>query len=825
MCAPRAYPSLEGLLGSSMRALAISAMLSCAAAVAGQPGENVARGKKCTLFPRPTYKHCTDPGDETQLTDGQTTEQYFWTQRGTVGWQTVGYATITVDLGGVEPIGGVSFRTAAGRAGVRWPGGIRVLTSDDGKTYRDSGDLVALDQQVNGPWPEGYAIRRLVTSKLRTRGRFVRFLILPGPGSPYTFCDEVEVFRGPAELLQGGPGGEPIGSVEELFTRWRIECGVRRRFEADIGGIERAVGDAELPDESIRRRLQDRLAAAAAALRSSRVAPDRSFRAVLPLSDTHARLFQIQAALWKAQGRPDLSCRVPPAWDPPSLFAVLPKTKTSPGRIEVHAMRGEYRAAALNLANSTARPLEVRLHLEGLPGSPIPDYVATREARWTDTSEGRPVVAALPAARQEEGAWGITVLPGLVGQVWMTFHVTDLPAGRHEGVLVLQSDRAGRLRIPVCLRVYPLDFPRRRSLLLGGWSYTDGQGHRGVTPQNHRTLVEHLRRHFVSAPWATSGVMMQMEFAAAGTLRLDTRRFDDWIAQWPDAQRHMVFLSIGSSFAGAGIGTPEFDRRVGAWISAWVGHLRTKGIGPERLGLLLHDEPHEGTDVAPLVAWARAIRKAEPEVSIWEDPTYRDPTKAPPELFEVCDVLCPNRPMWLAQGEPFSRFYIEQQGKGRELQLYSCSGPARLLDPYSYYRLQAWHCWQIGATGSFFWAFTDNGGASSWNPYLAAAGPYTPLFLDEETVVAGKHMEAIRESAQDYEYLVMLRKAVEKGKAAGRSDAALRKAESLLATAADEVLNAKGADQLRWHDPKDRSVADKVRVRILEALTSLQSSR
>ena len=96
------------------------------------------------------------------------------------------------------------------------------------------------------------------------------------------------------------------------------------------------------------------------------------------------------------------------------------------------------------------------------------------------------------------------------------------------------------------------------------------------------------------------------------------------------------------------------------------------------------------------------------------------------------------------------------------------------MDPYSYYRLQAWHCWQIGGTGSFFWAFGDNSGSSSWNEYLAAHnGPFTPLFLDAETVVAGKQMEAIRESVEDFEYFVMLRRATDRAKAAGRVDAAI----------------------------------------------------
>jgi hypothetical protein len=83
-------------------------------------------------------------------------------------------------------------------------------------------------------------------------------------------------------------------------------------------------------------------------------------------------------------------------------------------------------------------------------------------------------------------------------------------------------------------------------------------------------------------------------------------------------------------------------------------------------------------------------------------------------------------------------------------------------------------------------------------------------------------MEAVRESVEDYEYFVMLRGAVDRARAAGRADAAVAKAESLLQTAAQAVLAAPGADQLRWHEPKDRTKADGVRVAILEALAALQ---
>jgi hypothetical protein len=494
-------------------------------------------------------------------------------------------------------------------------------------------------------------------------------------------------------------------------------------------------------------------------------------------------------------------------------------------------MRGEYRAAALNFANCTDEPIEVRLCFEGLPESPTPDYVTFHEVQWTDTAQGVPVASALPEIECVDGAWTVTALPGLVRQVWMTFHVVNQEAGQYSGAIIVESAEHEARRVPVELQIWPLEFPKRTTLWLGGWSYMNGGGTYGVTPKNRDAFLAHLKDHFVNAPWASSGVLRSYKFDKEDPTKisLDTRQLDEWIDLWPDAKAYMVFLAVAhysgaiqTSLGGAEIGSAEFDDRVGTWISAWVSHLRSKGIAPNRLGLLIHDEPHEGSDISAFLTWARAIKAAEPDVLIWEDPTYRNPAGAPPELFEACDILCPNRPMWLERSDAFAAFYADQQKRGRTLQSYSCSGPAKLLDPYSYYRLQAWHCWHIGGTGSFFWAFGDNSGASSWNEYFAKSGPFTPLFLDDTSVTAGKQMEAIRESVEDYEYFVMLKRAVERAKEAGRSDAALARAESLLETAAAAVIAAEGADQIRWHQPKDRTIADRTRVKILEALVSLR---
>ena len=186
--------------------MAVILPASSSPATGGEPAGSNPLGKKW-FSPRPNYRHCTDAGDADQLTDGKTTNDYFWTQQGTVGWSGAPLATIRVDLGRVEPIGGVALRTAAGRADVTWPMAVYVLVSDDGKTYRRAGDLVALNEAAHGPLPDDYAIVRQEGGILRTRGRYVQLVIVPLPGGSYLFTDEIEILRGPDDLLAAAPRG------------------------------------------------------------------------------------------------------------------------------------------------------------------------------------------------------------------------------------------------------------------------------------------------------------------------------------------------------------------------------------------------------------------------------------------------------------------------------------------------------------------------------------------------------------------------------------------------------------------------------------------
>ena len=789
-----------------MRAIVLGAVSCVCLSVMPGPaagGGNIAAGRPYRMHPRPNYPHCTDPGDRTQLTDGVYAKGYFWVQKPTVGWTNAAFVTVTIDLGAAAPIGGVSFNTAAGVAGVRWPMAILVLVSDDDKTYHHVGDLATSSVSA-----AGYAVHRFRTEKLATRGRYVKLMVV-GNGA-FVFVDEIEVYRGAKELLGRPSGGQRVTDVGRFLRHRQVTVGVRRRLRADLSAVAEAAKAAKLPSAEL----------SAVAKQIDRVKVDAvdELRTVLPLNELHRRIFAVQAAVWRTRFAGPLVVWRKNRWD---MLSPTEPPRTGGARLDVAMMRREYRGAAFQISNVSPKTMTCHLRFASLPGGACPNYVRLYEVPFTDTKSGVPVAAAMPEARHDADAWRVDVPAGMTRQVWLTFGPDTPPAGEHRGRLVVQP---GDLAVPVRLKVYPLTFPAQPALHLCGWDYTDRDACYNVTPANRAAVIRMLREYYVDAPWAQRSAMPAGAYDRTGKMTRppDDGAFRTWLGRWPDARRYLVFLSVSSRFAGVEMGSPAFRAALTAWINWWVRRLGQLGVPAEKLGLLLVDEPHSREQDRIIIEYAKVIRAAQPKVVIWQDPTWREPWQATPELFDVCDVLCPNLPMWIAQGKRFADFYAARRRDGRELWFYSCSGPGKLLDPYSYHRMQHWFCWKHGAKGSGFWAFGDSNGASSWNEYLSVRGAYTPLFLDDKTVTRGKHMEAIREGVQDYEYLRMLRDRVAAMEKTSPKHPCLPAARALLAAAADRVTACMtDVGQIHWQRPKDRGVADRVRVEVLDMLVSL----
>ncbi|MFA6111957.1 MAG: hypothetical protein WDA75_24635 [Candidatus Latescibacterota bacterium] len=204
------------------------------------------------------------------------------------------------------------------------------------------------------------------------------------------------------------------------------------------------------------------------------------------------------------------------------------------------------------------------------------------------------------------------------------------------------------------------------------------------------------------------------------------------------------------------------------------------------------------------------------------DPCHDDPAAADPRVYELSDVLSPSAARFVGSPQSYRDFFVAQRDAGKELWFYSCVN-GKHLDPIIYHRGQFWLAAQYGAKGSCYWAFGDEGGAgSSFAAYTSPWHMFSPLFLDPEMgVITGKHMEAIREGAEDFELFTMLGKRVAELKAKGVDTPAVEAARTLLRDGPARGTHQIVLENLDRRIPKDRGVMDKLRVEVMDALVGL----
>lgn len=761
----------------------------CATAAFGA-NENIARGKPYSFGTPPNYSLCRDAGDLSDLTDGVYTKGYFWTQKSTVGWSLGnggGCArTVTVDLGKDEPISGFSWNMAAGAAGVAWPELLFVYVSVDGKEWRCVGDLFAVSRAENGAPPKkGYAVYRAHSGNMPCHGRYVKFLVV---AENYAFVDEIEVYGGPAANLSVTPGGGPVKSALEHYARYRTQRLGISDVEAVIKKID-AQGGMDCSGM-----------ARCAYLLNAEIARNRGFT---------------KPFLWSC-GR----------WDNVDMVELLPSNSSSGEDIAVRMMRGETRSAAVNLSNPTDRDISFTVGVVGLPDTV---NVECREVLFTCHKDGRRISGALKPG--VDGKVSFDVPAGTVKQVWISFVKPCADAGEYSGRVVASSADGFVAEKGIKLVLSPLVFPSRPRLHVGGWDYSECGNTYFSSPGNLAGKMREMKAMFVDTPWATRRVAPTgAKFAADGALLnpegMNFKAWDDWVSLWNDTARQFcVYIAGGKKFHDEPIGTDRFNRMVGEYMNAWYAHAAKSGLNGRTVYIHAVDEPRTDAMDRSFIAWAKAIKSCGTGFRVFVDPDRADAEKTLKELFDVGDVICPKTlNVWQGDDDDFYRGISSMTGK--ELWLYSCNGPSRTFDPISYYRVQAWRAWSLGAKGSFFWAFGCGGGiGDSWRPFDQPGTEYSPFFVSPDDAMSAKQSMAIMEGVEDYEYLAMLADKIADMKAAGKDASAM---ERLLSEAPQRVIGDKGFCAVRergsfdprydWDFPKNRTAADRVRLEILDAL-------
>jgi|GEM_PF-3317039 len=622
---------------------------------------------------------------------------------------------------------------------------------------------------------------------------------------------------------------------------------VRERLKIDLEIVKAAAGKVKLDDIN-QKELDGRIDAISKQISLVPDALPPNFRTIMPFNGIQRQIYALNAPILRAKKFPPLTVWTQDRWDP--LFPMQSPDK-APGAVNLNIdmMRNEYRSEAFCVTNSTDQPVKAHIDLRGLPSGEEPGWISVREVQFTDTYIHYPIAAALPDARRVSNGYEIDIPAGMTRQVWLVFHSKDIKAGLHKGQIVVSADGIKTIKIGLSVHVFDFIMPTEAQLAIGGWDYTDGDTSAfDAKLVDQKVFIKFLQDYGVNTPWGGSILFKGCEFDAAGRMTVgpDFKVLDNWIEKWKPADKpigynqvgsymgadkqlpirnYAFFLGVGNDLNGEQIGTPRFKRMVGEWVSAVALHVRSKGIKAEQIFLLLVDEPDKPEQIATTIAWAEAIKAAEPDIIIWSDPSFEDTSKADPKFFDVVDVLCPLITRFVGSPQSYRDLFVNQQKAGRELMFYACVN-GKHLDPIYYHRAQFWLALQYGAKGSLYWAFGDEGGApSSFNAYSSPGHMFSPLFIDAKLgIVDGKHMQAIREGSEDYSYFQILRARVDSLEKWGVESSVLKSAKKLLIEGPERVVNDITVPNISWWIPKDRSVMDRVRLDVLMMLEKLRVS-
>ncbi|MGE5532593.1 MAG: hypothetical protein ACM3VW_10815, partial [Bacteroidota bacterium] len=603
-------------------------------------GENLALTRPYTMNPKPTYSYCADPDDKTQLTDGVYTEGHFWTRPTTVGWGGAAPKFVNIDLGHDMPIKGVSYSTAAGIADVRFPRHIYIFVSPDGQMWHKIGDIVPMAIE-HDPLPlyGEYANYRFWTDKLQTHGRYVMVVAV---SDSYSFCDEIEVFRGDDALMAKAYPDAGMAEVEKYMTQCQTDSLIQQQLTKDLKAVREDV--AALPADK-KAAYEARIAALQSAIDTMPTVPMEGFRAVLPMLPLEKDIFALQAEVWQAAGKAPLRVWTNNRWDTLEPSQEPAAAEKAPA-LGVQMVLNEHRAAVVNLTNAGQTPLQVNVRVNGLPGGTNPGFMRVYRVEHVGTRWFDSVAAALPEVAKGANGYAIDVPVGMTRQVWLSFDPVTVKPGTYRGSVEISGGSKVE-KVPLALTIYPLRLPEKQTMCLGGWDYTDSATY-GIKPGNFDAVVKYLKEYGVNLPWAGGAALPFGTFDAEGNMSApNTMRFDNWVKLWPDARMYAVFVNGGDTCGGAKMGTEQFNTMVGNWAHFWAGHMREKGLKPSQLALLIQDEPMTKRQYDIIVAWSKAIKAAEPELRIWEDP---QPTEAkdPVAMLEACDIIAPYRGQYLS---------------------------------------------------------------------------------------------------------------------------------------------------------------------------------
>ena len=751
--------------------------------VIGSPGDNIALGQPYTLSTAGNYYLCSPQGDSTDLTDGISNNGNHGID-GCVGWQGRGVVSITVDLGSIKPIGGLKYSSGY------FPAFIYVWLSDDGSTYRYSGELIAATWS-NG-LPDGGYLRGQVggsgfysVNDLFLAGRYVKFVVFGS--SQYTFVDEIEVIEGNFDQSTWPRAGTIVTSDFENWADTNKYDGIARlRMLYDLQELEKhsQAGAYSTQINLLRQQVLD-----------ANWISNLDFEQGLPYNSLHADIWKINGQMNITASLSEFSVAQADLYQPLHPFDTIAPTSTC----KVDMLGNEKRSAAINIMNHSSDTTTFDIQLSWNDTSFPVGNVSLKQIIFTENQNraiiGSAMIEVTPAA---DNFWTVELTEGVTSQLWFVFDSATVSAGDYTGQISITPRGHSTMNLDLDVNVHHGRAPDMPSLDSFMWDYTLITGIYQITPENRRSMQALIHEYKVASHWAA---FIDMEV-------LEAWMDDLLLLPAPPVKRYYIFLAGYKPSA-----TWFYNLKISA---------QSRGLNYEDFYFLVYDEP--GGNYAVEQAWAdycELIKAAEPDTNFFIDPVYFSTSQINHNLMSVSDIITPYQHKLKLGGPALYDYYrdlVDSQNKDG-FGTYLCSEGGHTRSPIGYIRQLAWYAQQKGLGNFGVWHPTANR-LNTWDDFGSSAN-YEVFFSTETEATPGKLIAAWRDGVQDYEYFKILQDMIARCQAVGISDAFVTRAQgkidNLPGVALAEIPSIWG----KWSYGTHNTTFDRARIPLLDSIDQL----
>jgi hypothetical protein len=759
---------------------------------------NIALHRSYTLNPRPNYKACTEEGDLTQLTDGKTFGCW-WAKKTTVGWASASTGIeIVIDLGHLSPVDYVRVYTVGGGfADMEFPEFIAVLVSMDGKKYGFAG-LVGSEELAHvRSIGHNRVPHTFVIDNLNTNARFVKVVARPHNTNARFFVDEIEVI-GKEQRLDGKMFSRKslleFDDLEKLLVAIEDYLQLRENIEVTIKVLRNARARFSV---DLLKKLSSNLNELAERLSL----PTKEIYSRNELFALHKKLRDIRAQIYGEVYKKPFVCFVA---DPMQMLLAKDMQLVDVSkeqRIDIQLWKDEYESAALNVINCSQESLDMLVSFSPLvsrDGTIVDsrETVTVRRAIFVKALGAGSVADALVLQPEQP----FQLQPSEISQIWLTVFNPALTTGDYKGTMAVAVS-CGPKKLPIetielRIRVEDITFPR--DVALNTFTWDQYPWFQSVTKDILPVVSDDLEAHYTNVsvlhPW-------MLPFLKKKARHKDFSRFDRHLQVKNFARMYLLNLAwVPGQKDWGRFGqwmSPSWKQEFSSWLKMMVAHLLEIGIDYDKFAIYPFDESlcDEFYQVAKL------IKEIDPKIRIFANNFGKGP-KDFMRFKDLIDIWCPHwvhckaHPEWLAIIKSF----------GKEVWTYGgeAKAPAKTRPSYGYYRLMAWDAFERGQKGVGFWVYInhDKHQRHAWDDTLAPRGYYgvvyagakSPVETYGEEIIPSRRWEAWREGIEDYEYLVQLRKAIDKVRAINPNAAA--EAEATLNSQVKRVVSNRANSEI-----------------------------